>query len=318
MTAIKRAKEEGQESTAALLKAFQKKLALASSTQSANALASSRCISHPRLVQLITDARDGLNPPALRSYSGIQLIELLKKTAIICPIPLKSTSLRNSVQIYTIGVNTKLATIPPAEILQAYAPNGVLCYFTAIEYYNLTTQPTPHHHIATLRSESSKQRATSIGRSNHTDSQLSLGTSEFILDNTTYYSTSRNSSNLQSTQRRQINPYCVVNITTLEQTLLDCLHRPRSSGGPAVIFEAWENGLTQTSPERILTLARQIANNAQLRRTAYMIAQYIPNSPVLSEIKQLVEEASSGQEAPTLLPGIPYTNINNDWGLRVP
>jgi predicted transcriptional regulator of viral defense system len=33
----------------------------------------------------------------------------------------------------------------------------------------------------------------------------------------------------------------MVRITTLEQTLLDTLHRPLSCGGPPIVIEAWEH-----------------------------------------------------------------------------
>src|SRR5438552_4099743 len=38
----------------------------------------------------------------------------------------------------------------PLELLMAAKPAGVACYFSAILFYSLTTQPAGHHHLAEL------------------------------------------------------------------------------------------------------------------------------------------------------------------------
>jgi predicted transcriptional regulator of viral defense system len=146
-----------------------------------------------------------------------------------------------------------------------------------------------------------------------------MGSAQFRINGLTYYVTRRDPKGVQQTQRRQLNPYCRVTVTGLEQTLLDCLHRPGSSGGASVVFEAWAAGMERSTPERIVELAKKIGDPLLLRRTGYMIAQYEPTSPVLTELlKQIGDESHAPELMPSLLPGIPYQQVNSTWLLRTP
>ncbi|CTP90125.1 hypothetical protein XTPLMG728_2461 [Xanthomonas translucens pv. poae] len=310
MATINTAKAQGVQAVTALIDAFHQRLA--ASTQS---LASSRCLSHADLFALVLQARDACDSPVLRRYSGIRLIELLQDAAVVQPIPLTPAPAKKTVRLYAIGSNP-IATIPPAELLQAHVPSGILCYFTAIDLHALSTQPAPHHHIA--RTAAPKQKTAPSQETPSSDSPLPLGVAEFLVEGVTCYLTRRDSSNLLGTQRRRLNPYCVATVTTLEQTLLDCLHRPHSCGGPSVVFEAWETGLKRTTTEKLLALARRIGDSTLLRRAGYMIEHYGSDTTALPEMKRLTEDFFAADTTPTLLPGIPYEHIDATWGLRTP
>lgn len=309
---IKKAKEEGVLATAKLIDAFHDRLAA-----SRQSLPSVRCLSLSRLIELVLEARETVDSTILRECPGIQLIQLLEDAAVIRALPLEPAPSKKRVKLYSVGFDPARSTIPAAELLQAHVPDGVLCYFTAIELHGLSTQPAPHYHVALRRTADTKHKAPLPKEFPSSDRPLPLGTLEFSAEGIGYYLTRRDPTNLLNIQRRQLNSYCVVRVTTLEQTLLDCLHRPHSAGGAAVVFEAWEQGLMRSSPEKILTLAAKIGDKTLLRRTGYMIARYAPQSKVLQEAKRLI--GSSPQEViPTLLPGLPYRHTNEEWGLRTP
>ena len=52
------------------------------------------------------------------------------------------------------------------------------------------------------------------------------------------YTTRREAHRVVGVQTRYVNEKSRYRVTTLEQTLVDTLHRPHSCGGPAVVFEA--------------------------------------------------------------------------------
>ncbi|WP_157511091.1 hypothetical protein [Frateuria sp. Soil773] len=312
MKTLKEAKGEGVLATAKLIDAFRDQLAA-----SRQSLPSVRCLPHSRLIELLLDARETVDSTILRECPGTQLIQLLEDAAVIRAIPLQPASSKKSVKLYSVGFDPTAATIPAAELLQAHVPEGILCYFTAIELHGLSTQPAPHYHIALKKAADPKRKVPLPKVSPSSDRPLPLGTLEFYADGVGYYRTRRDPANLLSVQRRQLNPYCVVRVTTLEQTLLDCLHRPHSAGGAAVVFEAWEQGLTRSSPEKILTLAEKIGDKTLLRRTGYMIERFAPQSDSVQKAKRLI--GSIPQDAmPTLLPGLAYQHANREWGLRTP
>lgn len=310
----KEAKEEGIQAAAKLIDAFRDRLAAARPS-----LASVRCLSHSKLTELVLEAREFTDSSVLKECSGAQLIRLLEDAAVLREIPLQQpASSKRRIKIYSIGFDPTGPTIPAAELLQAHIPQGILCYFSAIELHGLSTQAAPHYHIAIKRAADSKYKRSLLNPPPpSSDRPLPLGTLEFFAEGVGYYSTQRDLTNLQGIQRRQLNPYCTVKVTNLEQTLLDCLHRPHSAGGAAVVFEAWEQGLKRTSPKKVLTLAAKIGDKTLLRRTGYMLQLHVPQSDVINDAKQLISGIPQ-EVMPTLLPGLPYRNENEEWGLRTP
>lgn len=308
----KQVKQEGIQATAGLIDAFHDRLAA-----SRQSLPSARCVSGSKLTSLALEARAALGSSILRKHSGAQLIRLLEDATVIRSIPLQPAPSKRSLKLYSIGFDPAGSTIPAAELLQAHVPDGVLCYFTAIELHGLSTQPAPHYHIAVKRTADPKRKDSFPKELASSDKPLPLGTLEFSAEGIGYYVTRRDPTNLLGVQRRQLNPYCVVRVTNLEQTLLDCLHRPHSAGGAAVVFEAWEQGLARTTPEKVLALAATLDDKTLLRRTGYMIERHAPQSGAIEEAKRLIGNIPQ-ETLPTLLPGLPYQRANRAWGLRTP
>lgn len=308
-----RAKVADAHAVTELLDAFRKKLLKARPS-----LPSSRCISRSTLIELALEARESTSLPVLRKCSGSKLISLMEEAAVVQPIPLESDDFKTKAHLYSVGFGVADIAIPPAEMLQAHVPNGIACYFTAIELHGLSTQPSPQYHIATLRTPKTKLGALRPRTHASADRPLPLGVLQFCTGGIPCYLTQRDPANLIGVQRRQLNPYCVVRLTTLEQTLLDCLHRPQSAGGAAVIFEAWEQGLKRTTPKKVMQLAEKIGDEVLLRRASFMIERFAPGAHVLDEAKRLIGQIEPERDIPSLLPGIAFRHVDSVWGLRTP
>jgi hypothetical protein len=281
-------------------------------------LGSSRCISHATLLTLAAIAHESVETPALNESSGSRLIQLLQNAGVVRPIPLENATPKKKVRLYAVGFDAIESTIPPAELLQAYVAEGILCYFTALEIHGLTTQPAPHYHIATLRKTSTPSSPPPEHRAKNSDRSPPLGSAQFFSEGIGYYLTRREPRNLIGVQRRLINPFCTVKVTTIEQTLLDCLHRPRNAGGAAVVFEAWGEGISQIDPSKVLDLAMQINDTTLVRRAGYMIERFSPDFQIPSQIRKMAKENLASSEPPSLLAGIPYSRIDLGWHLRIP
>ncbi|MBS0211999.1 MAG: hypothetical protein JSR26_02300 [Proteobacteria bacterium] len=305
----------GFQAAATLIEAFRSTLA-----SSKSELPSTRCLSRPSLVEVLMRARDSADITLLRNKTATALIRLLVDASVVRPVALEPMAPRmKSDRLYLVGLDITDTALDAAELLQAHEPQGILCYFTAIELHGLTTQPAPHHHVARIRkaATSAAPAAAMADDASMQDSMAPLGSPQFRINGLTYYLTRRDPKGLKQTQRRQLNPHCQVTVTGLEQTLLDCLHRPISAGGAAVVFEAWEAGLRRSSPEKIATLATKIGDPLLLRRAGYMIAQYQPKAPALASLLDQVRAQCRDSEAiPSLLPGIAYRQVDATWRLR--
>jgi hypothetical protein len=255
-------------------------------------------------------------------------------------------------RLYAVGLGVNPETLDPIELLQAHVPGGVVCYFTALIVHGLTTQFASHHHIARLkrggvaasnagaggderrRAENAEVRPFTEGAGPDVGGQGGrdagpvppIGTREFVRQGLAYYTTHRDANRIVGIQRRYLNPYTRFRVTTLEQTLLDTLHRPHSCGGAPVVYEAWATGAERLNPQRLATLLDRIGDARLTRRTGYMLDQY-PISAPSPELSHVLARARQ-QSAPTghwseeavvpLLPGVPPTEVNTRWGVAVP
>ena len=279
-------------------------------------LPSTRCVSHASLVPLIQQTQERLHAPTFRKHSAINIIRILESAELLRPLPLDPPEAGGkAVRLYVLGFNGSWQ--PSAlEALQAYRPAGVLCYFSALELHGLTTQPTPHYHLALFRPDpnpsSSEAKFDSSGR------PPPLGIAAFSMDGVCCLLTGRDPKNLQGIQRRRLNPQCIVRVTTLEQTLLDCLHRPGSVGGAAAVFEAWETGVPKVKVDQLWMLLDAIGDTNLIRRTGYMLEHHQGDPALINRIRSVLALRRSDGPPASLLPSIPYTNTANDWHLKTP
>lgn len=310
-----------------------------------------RCVARPSLVRLLGKIRDRLAIPGHRRVSATNLLKLLVRGGLARPVPLADLKAGlPSDRLYAVGLGGDPSQLDPVELLQAHAPRGVVCYFTALGVHGLTTQLPSHHHVAHLAparttSPISITARDEEGQVDDTVSDLSktavkrlagldalepgtthsLGTREFTYEGLAYYSTHREAHRVAGVQRRYLNERTRFRLTSLEQTLLDTLHRPHSCGGPPVVYEAWETGAGRLNPERLAKLLERIGDPRLARRTGYMLDQYGDvSSPALANVlsRAWPVSASAGSLSEDsivpLLPGVPPTSVDPRWGVAVP
>ena len=217
--------------------------------------------------------------------------------------------------------------INPLELLQAYIPDGVVCFFSAITYYELTTQITAHHHIARLNppkvrtiQEASESRETesAIKRAERNP----LGTEIFRFEDVGYYLNRRDASLVPGIQIRVVTSRCWLRITTLEQTLLDALMQPVRCGGEAVVLEAWESGAKQLDADRMAGHLAQMEREDLDRRVGAMLEMVgadFSGTPLGQRLKD-IKDRLVAKNAPeiSLLNGFQFPELNKTWKVRIP
>ena len=263
--------------------------------------------------------------------SGRALLELLLRSGVVQRVPhIEAAGSQPPAQFFSIGLNEPNLELDPIELLQAMEPQGVICYFTAVQFHNLSTQIPTHHQVARLsKTLSPRPKASSsspVQRTLSTDTQKKrdrLGKRQFLYHGIPYYITSRKQIRMPGIQERYYTNKTIVSITDYEQTLLDTLDRPLSCGGPSVVFEAWENGMGEFDQSRILTYLRAIKDERLTRRVGYMLLDRL-QSKLDSELQRYLNrirtELKQDQTAAviSLLPGYEYSHPNHDWNLEVP
>ena len=139
-----------------------------------------------------------------------------------------------------------------------------------------------------------------------------------------YYSTRRLVHLVPGIQTRDFGPRSRIRITTLEQTLLDTLYKPFDSGGPEVVFEAWQEAVDsrRVDEERLVEYLRAMNFPATTRRLGAML-ELVGLSPS-NKLRQLLEvsqekiERQSPYASISLLPGVAYQNLNASWLVKTP
>jgi len=284
-----------------------------------------RWLSEYHLRCLLLAVAESADAPS--TLSGRKLLRTLVDSKLARQLPPGDFSDDSkSPAIYSLEIGGT-PSISPIELLQATQPSyqkTVICYFTALEHHELTTQETPHHHVATLKKTTKRpQPETLTGQTPAEKSvgESSLGTRLFRYQDVPYYVTQRDLALMPGIQTVRISPSCQVRMTTLEQTLLDALHKPWSCGGPAVVFEAWERGLPLLEDARFAHCLMSIGRTDFTRRAGYMLEQFdhsTADNDLLALLSDAKDKVRSGA-VPTipLLPDVPSKTLNETWGLYI-
>lgn len=277
-----------------------------------------RWLSEPALRRLLVAVRDSAGAP--QAFSGKVLLDSLVACGLARPLPVASVPPgKKAFTAYCLELGGN-PSITPQELLVTTQPNfrkTALCYFTAIQYHDLTTQVAPHHHIAVLKDYPARSAAVP----EPSDRIPSQGTLLFEFEGTRCYETMRDRTLVPGVQTVRTAEHSLARITTFEQTLLDTLHRPWACGGPAVVFEAWERGAPRIDEARLAQYMSTIPATALARRIGYLLEQlrHVVTNP---ELHQQLEEAKAHagacdvQPVP-LLPSVPAQSVSKAWGLLV-
>jgi predicted transcriptional regulator of viral defense system len=254
------------------------------------------------------------------------VIEQLKRMGLIHSIKVQSPNDAELNDFLLLDMEAgKGEPIYPLELLQAYLPDGVVCYFSAINYYELTTQIVAHHHVARLNPPRSKNSLATVDAKEPAVEAVErnpLGTEIFHFEDVGYYLNKRDASLVAGVQFRVVSPRCWLRITTLEQTLLDALMQPVRCGGEAVALEAWETGAKQIDMDRMAEHLAKIQRD-DLDRRVGAVLEMIGVDFVTSTLGQRLNSVRSQlmtQDVPeiSLLAGFEFSELNKTWKVRTP
>ncbi|MEI6562575.1 MAG: hypothetical protein WCO68_10935 [Verrucomicrobiota bacterium] len=264
--------------------------------------------------------------PSLKSLlPACKMIESLQRIGWIKSIPVEPKGV--AAEFFLVDMEAgKEENADSLELLQALRPNGVICYFSAIHYYDLTTQIPTHHHIAWFSSKPGNPSgvANKTAQTKEPTERNPLGVEKFRFQGVPYFLTKRDPSLVAGVQFREVSSRTRLRITTLEQTLLDTLLQPVRSGGEAVIFEAWENAMEQFDPDRMAQHLATIDRTYLDRRVAAMLevlGTRLESTALKARFDTIQERLKSDPEVLVplpLLPGFDFPNCNRDWNIQVP
>lgn len=299
-------------------------------TSSSSQWPTTLCWTELSLKKLVATIRDELAERGLTpALTYAQLIEWLVRLGLAHDLATEGEGF----YLLDLGGSEK-AEADPYELMMAAKPAGIICYFSAVAFHSLSTQPVAHHHVATVVPSATSPdkhvaprapaREAAPESAAPRTARQKLGTLLFQYQGTPYYSTNRSDRLIPGLQLRGYGPRSQIRITTLEQTLLDTLSKPFHCGGPEVAFEAWREGIAseRINEERMADYLTTMNYPATTRRAATMLAilEYQPGR-ALQQTFDACRNALD-PDAPfatiSLLPGVDYTNLNADWLVNVP
>jgi predicted transcriptional regulator of viral defense system len=254
------------------------------------------------------------------------VIEQLKRMGLIHSIKVQSPNDAELIDFLLLDMEAgKGEPIYPLELLQAYLPDGVVCFFSAINYYELTTQVVAHHHVARLNPPKAKNSLAAVDVTKQTGEAVErnpLGTEIFHFEEVGYYLNKRDASLVAGVQFRVVSPRCWLRITTLEQTLLDALMQPVRCGGEAVALEAWETGAKLIDLDRMAEHLAKIQRD-DLDRRVGAVLEMLGVDFAASTLEQRLNSVRSQlmtQDFPEipLLAGFEFSELNKTWKVRTP
>ena len=256
------------------------------------------------------------------------VIDQLKRIGWIHPVAVQSPKDAAALEFLLLDMEAgKGDPINPLELLQAYLPDGVISYFSAISYHELTTQLVSHHHVARItpaKPQKIVESATAPEPRPKTEAaeRNPLGTRIFSFEDVSYYSNRRAASLVPGIQTRVVAPRCWLRITTLEQTLLDGLMQPTRCGGEAVVLEAWETAVKQLDAERMAEHLGKIQHEDLDRRVGAMLEMLgadFASSALGRRLKTIKDRLTTPAvtEIP-LLAGLEFSTSNQTWKIQTP
>ena len=261
----------------------------------------------------------GANRDALKTTfpPGSAVLLQLERLAWLHPISITDDKLGRSFFLMEQKAMSEVI-IDPLEIIQAVHPSGVISYFAAVEFHELTTQPATFFHIALVTDGLPPE----VSGSKTPSDRNPLGTELFGFQGSRCYETKRYRGLTPGVQLRVIGPRTWYRVTTLEQTLLDTLLQPVRCGGEAVVFEAWEHASERADFDRMAEYLQAIGRDSLIRRVAVMLelkGVTLEDSSALGELLRAVRERVSREtDLIPLLPGLEYRRLADKWRVLIP
>ena len=292
-----------------------------------SSLLSVRCITRQTLSGILSEIQCELKLPSTYP-SGVAIIEYLISMGFASRIPIEGTKgTTPSKEFILLGIQeAQNLDADPLELLQAYDQQGIICYFSALAYFDLTTQVPAHHHVATLSTRTTNntnsERPVRVVNPNKTITKSKLGTYLFNYEGVPFYCTKRVKSSIPGIKIRVISSRANLRITTIEQTLLDTLQYPFHCGGQEVALEAWGRHIGQIDGDLLFDYLRTIRIDPLTRRVGAIFDLFgIPLAKdldfFLKESKSRIFSQSEVPEIP-LFRGINCQRSNPSWKILIP
>ena len=198
----------------------------------------------------------------------------------------------------------------------------MICFFTAVAFHSLSTQPAVYHHVAIPTEPRPKLLAPTLTETRNVPRMQRkkadpLGTWLFTFRGLRYYKTIRDKKLIPGIQTRYTGPTSLIRITTLEQTLLDTLHRPLSCGGLAVVMEAWSQGLSRVNEDKLEMYLRQMGHLPIAQRVGYVLNNlgYKPGKALTTTLESFLSQLNPNDPNAyqQLFPGVKYDELRYPW-----
>jgi len=248
---------------------------------------------------------------------GREIVERLEGTGWLRRLPLAANATGRTLYLMEREA-AKDEVVDPLEVLQAMLSSGVISYFAAVSYYELTSQMPAFFHVGRLANGHPPESPPSEGLIDRNP----LGKELFEYDGVLCYETKRYRGLTPGVQRRVIGPRTSYRITTLEQTLLDALLQPLRCGGEAVVFEAWGHAADQADFDRMAEHLQAIDRDSLVRRVGAMLEMTgaeVKSGSVLGRLLSTAKGTTRSQDAMIpLLPGLKYGHAAGNWGVLLP
>lgn len=250
--------------------------------------------------------------------AGAVVLEKLKKIKWLRELPLPENSTGRSIYLMDMEA-ARNEVVDVLEVLQAALPAGVISYFAALSFHELTSQMPGFYHIGRLANGHPPESDAPAKAGDRNP----LGTVLFEYDGVMCYETKRYRGLTPGVQTRVIGPRTSYRITTLEQTLLDAILQPLRCGGEAVVFEAWGYAARRADFDRMAEHLRAIGRDSLIRRTGAMLEMLGAEVKDSSELGKLLATVKKRLSDTTdavipLLPGLGFARESEVWRVASP
>ncbi len=291
-------------------------------------LVSTRVLPRRDLFDLFgTVSRDLPSVPGIGRITFDEFLTNLQGMGLAQRIPIEDVSPRSGTPMYLVEVGATADrdydSNIPFELLMASEPKGVVSYFSALAIHNLVSQLPTHHHIA-VPTPTPPRPSRPVLRKQSTPNQAPvrawtpMGTRMFTLEGIPYFRTKRDPNLMPGVRESVVGGTLYLRGTTLEQTLLDTLHKPVLCGGVEVCMDAWETAHDRLDEEALADLLQRIGRSENARRLGALL-EMIGHAPK-KRLQGTIATMTSGPRSGTtdLFPGIKGRHLMPTWDVMVP
>ena len=248
---------------------------------------------------------------------GAEVLERLKKMKWLRELPLAENVTGRSLYLMDMEA-AENETVDVLEVLQATLPSGVISYFAALSFHELTSQMPGFCHIGRLANGHPPESNAPAEAGDRNP----LGMVLFEYDGVMCYETKRYRGLTPGVQTRMIGTRTAYRITTLEQTLLDAILQPVRCGGEAVVLEAWGHAARCADFDRMAEHLQAIGRDSLVRRVGAMLEMLgteVQDGSKLGKLLSTVKSRLSSTDALIpLLPGLGFACESEVWKVATP